>query len=938
MTIVRRFMRDRVSGRVLFVVACYALLQFMPGSMAHAYQYRAYSTDTGNPAIWQAPITGMVLDVLWVDPADGILKRSQDLADFWTEGMQVWNGAPDALDMYDTGTAVEAGVDLTGANVSIDGNPGPGKVWRIQNDGKVELVHDQDGSALAELGIELVGGFARVFFLDSTEGTIIDGIVVVTRSPTDLDFRTIAAHELGHLLGISHSAVAMYETVFDLSNNLVDPSGVVETVDLGLRPLMAIEGVNTLPPGVSIILRADDLAAVSALYPGPTFFDNYGVLRGTVTTCDEPAKPLSGVNVRAIDVANPRETQIGRWTGYDGNTTGAFEMAVPKAGSYRLAIESLGLVKEVSGSKISYKAPGLRVNTPTIDRVPYEYLNKKSGSPTTKELGCAEPVPGIADDARVASFKGPSGLIDDLDFKVQPLESAAFLIDTSASMDSELRFHVKDPLNRLVDDWEATQDPFPTVAIQTFADTVRDLVVSNDPVTLRAAIAGLAADGGFGCGEASNNALVVMGNMLEKGTTVILLTDEPADPNGPSREEIVQLYQAKGISIRTILTGSCDGPITPETTTTATTSEATIQTMNATLLEEEATVSESSSSMVTTAAVLGDESPTATFAALAAETGGSFLAINAFGEPYYKQAILDAAGSALEPALPAVTPWLWSFDNAANTVLDVEITGANTNFNDTSMLSFDVPDIVVTVLTVESPRRIAATLILQSGTAARKMAVTTDLGGGEVEITAAVAFQNFRPIPVTVPTVTSVSPPRVAQGEMRNVLVRGVLTNFVSGVSTADFGPGVTVNLLSVLDPLTVLANITADPAAAIGLHAVTLTTGTEVATNRDISAFQVAPPPAAIPRLVSVTPASILRGQTADLAITGQNTGFVDQVSFLDLVGGGVTVNSLTVTLLTEATANVTAAIDAPLGYLDAIMVTGGEDALLLDAFTVTQ
>lgn len=95
---------------------------------------------------------------------------------------------------------------------------------------------------------------------------------------------------------------------------------------------------------------------------------------------------------------------------------------------------------------------------------------------------------------------------------------------------------------------------------------------------------------------------------------------------------------------------------------------------------------------------------------------------------------------------------------------------------------------------------------------------------------------------------------------------------------------------------------------------------------------------PAAIPGLASVTPALVQRGQTADLTVAGLNTGSVDQTSFLDLVGDGVTVNSLTITSPSEATANVTVATDAPLGYLDAIVVTGGEDALLLDAFAVTQ
>ncbi len=118
---------------------------------------------------------------------------------------------------------------------------------------------------------------------------------------------------------------------------------------------------------------------------------------------------------------------------------------------------------------------------------------------------------------------------------------------------------------------------------------------------------------------------------------------------------------------------------------------------------------------------------------------------------------------------------------------------------------------------------------------------------------------------VGAPTLTAVTPGSGQQGATLNVSLTGVNTTFVQGTSTASFGQGITVNSLTVTSPTAATANITISPTAFTGGRSISVTTGSEVASNT----FAVTAGPAA---LTVITPTSAQQGQSnLNISIPGR-------------------------------------------------------------------
>jgi hypothetical protein len=85
-------------------------------------------------------------------------------------------------------------------------------------------------------------------------------------------------------------------------------------------------------------------------------------------------------------------------------------------------------------------------------------------------------------------------------------------------------------------------------------------------------------------------------------------------------------------------------------------------------------------------------------------------------------------------------------------------------------------------------------------------------------------------IPVTVSSLLSAVPNSGQQGQQNlSVNITGQLTHFTQGSTQVSFGAGITVGTITVTDATHLIAQITIDPAAAVGARTVTVTTGTEV-------------------------------------------------------------------------------------------------------------
>ncbi len=128
----------------------------------------------------------------------------------------------------------------------------------------------------------------------------------------------------------------------------------------------------------------------------------------------------------------------------------------------------------------------------------------------------------------------------------------------------------------------------------------------------------------------------------------------------------------------------------------------------------------------------------------------------------------------------------------------------------------------------------------------------------------------------------------------------------------------------------TATANISIAGNAAAGTRTVTLTTGAEVGMLAN--GFTVT----GVPAITSVSPNSGQAGQTlTSVTIVGLNTHFVQGTTTASF-GAGITVNSLTVTSGTTATANISIAGNAAAGTRTVTLTTGAEVAMLANGFSL--
>jgi RHS repeat-associated protein len=188
---------------------------------------------------------------------------------------------------------------------------------------------------------------------------------------------------------------------------------------------------------------------------------------------------------------------------------------------------------------------------------------------------------------------------------------------------------------------------------------------------------------------------------------------------------------------------------------------------------------------------------------------------------------------------------------------------------------------------------------------------------------------------VVAPFVISSITPNSAQVGQQNltVAVVGLNTHFVQGSSVLDLaGAGVTVSSVTVTDAthLSAVINIAAN--AAIAVHDVAVTTGSEFALLKAGFTVTAATGP---PSLLSITPNNGQQGQSGlAVAIVGQNTHFTN-ASTIDL-GTGITASGIAATDATHLSANLTIASTAPTGFRTLTVTTGAEVVALANAFGV--
>jgi Quinohemoprotein amine dehydrogenase, alpha subunit domain III len=272
------------------------------------------------------------------------------------------------------------------------------------------------------------------------------------------------------------------------------------------------------------------------------------------------------------------------------------------------------------------------------------------------------------------------------------------------------------------------------------------------------------------------------------------------------------------------------------------------------------------------------------------------------------------------PAISSVSPT----SGAQGQSLSVGITGVNTSFNQTSQLILGA-GVTVADFKVTSPTTATASVSV-SATAPigpNTVIVLTQTGPGQQEIASGAGFTVVR----GPSQILSVTPNVAAQSQVLNVSIVGQGTHWLQGGTIADFGSGITVAQLTIVDPTHATAQIVVGSGAPLGFHAVTLITDGEYASIAQGLDVQQG-----TPALLSSTPNAGSQGTTFTIQVLGSLTHWV-QGQTTASYGAGVTVNSFTVIDSVSGVIGVT--ID-PLAFVDvsgchALTVTTGTEQVTL-------
>jgi hypothetical protein len=336
---------------------------------------------TGTAYSWQLPIGGPPDAFFNVEtgPLNGLVNnaaaKASVLASFGT-----WEAVPTATITYtDAGTLM----DCSDADGSFPPAPcSPGGTIDVDEtnlllvfppvpDGQSPIVFDDDGALFAAFGLgPSVLGFARPEWRTSAPPfAIVEGFAMLNGAALGSDADLIEAvmtHEFGHFSNLAHSVVNGQSLFFG------DETGPTPFDAFGPAPLSSVETMYPFSHPLTVpftkTLHADDIAALSTIYPAPGFPASAGTITGIIFRPNR-VTGITGVNVIARNVADPFTSAV---SAISGDLTQGASALLTADGSYTLN----GLPP---GNYVVYidKIPvdGGAFNTPTASAFTEEFYN-----------------------------------------------------------------------------------------------------------------------------------------------------------------------------------------------------------------------------------------------------------------------------------------------------------------------------------------------------------------------------------------------------------------------------------------------------------------------------------------------------------------------------------------------------------------------------------
>ena len=343
---------DRQPGRVLrgALLGVAASCVFAGSAFAGGPLYVVASSDVMKPAHWKGTVkvyldkgplnigaNCVVNPETWEcvldengNPVYPVLdqKAGDDLV---ASTVYQWSNVPTSS--FRATIAGRSAVDITGANVT--------DYIGTYNGGGIQVIYDADNSVIMELtggdGYGILGIASPEYLADQDKTEIVEGWLIIGGSflsATSTDqVSGVVTHEFGHAINLAHTQT----NGFYAANNpnawsryaggpeqagpdqcgpvvaTYPTASQVETMYPIIDPWPESPTYNS-PEMAKVLDDADDMAALSSIYPATGYAANTGTLKGTVVAKDG-ASQLTGINVIARRVDTPLDGAMSRITG-----------------------------------------------------------------------------------------------------------------------------------------------------------------------------------------------------------------------------------------------------------------------------------------------------------------------------------------------------------------------------------------------------------------------------------------------------------------------------------------------------------------------------------------------------------------------------------------------------------------------------------------------